>query len=57
MPLQDDDVETDEEILDKNTSSVFDLLTESIQEFTVDSNGKRTNLRSKRTLVRNYKNE
>lgn len=53
----DDDVETDEEILALNVSSVLNTLNESIQEFTVDKKGKKTNKKFRKTLVRNYENK
>ena len=53
----DDDVETDEEVLERNTSDVLNTLNESIQEFTTDAKGKKTNKTFRKKLVRNYENK
>ena len=56
-PYQDDDVETDEEVLGRNVSDVINTLNESINEFTIDVKGKKTNKAFRKKLVRNYENK
>ena len=50
-PVLDEDVETDEEILARNLGDVFQMVTESISEFSTVPKKK------KRELVRNYENK
>jgi hypothetical protein len=47
--LQDDDVETDEEVLGNNVSDCIKRLNEAIEEFTVDERGKKTTVKCKKT--------
>ena len=61
MPMQDEDVETDEELLNKNQTDVLGYFKESIQNFCgLDVNGKgikKLTKKQKKEQVRNYENK
>ena len=53
MPEQDEDVDTDEELLGKNQEQVLEFLKESMADF-CGQNGKKISKKDKKMLVRNF---